>query len=119
MKRRISATILLIAVLAGAGSAFAWGPVVTLIEPTTAAATKEFVAPEGLGSSLQLTGVLGVGETITLQRYNGTTWEALKIDGSDAPSLSSTNHIITIYGAMAVRLSKPETAAAAGVEWRR
>jgi len=119
-KQLIAFTLtLLLALGGGFDLAHAWGPGEVLITPTTAAATKEFNAPEGLGSSLQLTGVLGAGESITLQRWTGTAWEQLKIDGADAKSLSATNHIITMYGAMSIRINKPATAAAAGVDWRR
>jgi len=116
--KRMAIAVLLTIMLA-ATSALAWGPNKVLIEPTTAAATYELIVPEGLGSSLQLTGSLGEGESITLQRYNGTSWEQLKIDGADAKSLTITNHIISMFGAMAVRISKPATAAAAGVDWMR
>ena len=118
--KKIATILLTIWILHGTQiPAMALGPVEILITPTTAAATKEIIVPEGLGSSLQLTGVLIGGESVTLQRWNGTAWEQLKVDGADAKSLSSTNHLITLYGAMAIRINKPATVAAAGVDWRR
>lgn len=117
--KKLAITILLLINLLAATAAVAWGPAKTLIAPTTEAATYILTVPEGLGSSLQLTGVLGEGESITMQRHNGTDWEQLKIDGADAKSLSSANHLISMYGAMYIRISKPVTAAAAGVDWRR
>lgn len=90
-----------------------------LIAPTTDEAAKTLDIPAGHASSLQLDGVLGADEAITLQRWNGTAWEQLKIDGEDAKSLTLTNHIITLYGGMYIRIHKPATAAAAGVTWRK
>ena len=121
MKKVLIASVMYLFALmpAVSGTCYAWGVSPVLIEPTTAEATKELIIPEGLGSSLQLTGVLGSGEYITLQRWNGTAWEQLKVDGADAKSLSSTNHVISIYGGLSIRIYKPVTAAAAGVDWRR
>jgi len=113
------AMAIMLTVLLAATTALAWGPPKVLIAPTAEATTYEITIPEGLGSSLQLTGVLGEGESIVLQRWNGAAWEQLMIDGAAAKSLTSTNHIISMFGAMAVRISKPATAAAAGVDWRR
>ncbi|RJX20286.1 MAG: hypothetical protein C4563_06405 [Desulfobulbus sp.] len=117
--RVIAIALILCGTPIAAADALAWGPTTQLIAPTTGAATREIIIPEGLGSSLQLTGVLADGEAITLQRWNGSAWEQLKIDGADAKSLTSTNHIISMYGAMSIRLNKPATASAAGVDWVR
>lgn len=107
-------------------AAMAWGPTKSLISPTTAAATYTLNVPEGLGSSLQLVGTLAGAEEIVLERCVTWTdestcaaWETLAIGGSTVAGLSATNHVITMYGAMHIRLNKPTTAAAAGVDWQR
>lgn len=112
-------TLLLIFALTLLTCSSAWGfGIETLIDATTAAGTREHTVPAGHASSLQLIGTLSGAEEITLERWvSGTTWEALEIDGSAAPSLSDTNHVITIYGGLKFRISKPATAAAAGVIW--
>ena len=111
------------AVLLATGSALAFSHR-TIIKPDTAAATYEIGANGAVNSSLQLLGALSGDEEITLQRCvtwtNSTTcasWETLEIDGSAVSGLSDTNHIITLYGGARLRVNKPETAAAAGVEW--
>lgn len=126
MKKIILVIITGLMLVVGTDQAMAWGPNETLIAPTKSAATKELVVPEGLGSSLQLVGTLSGAEEITLQRCITWTdestcasWETMEIGGSTVTGLSDTNHVITMYGAMRVRIYKPTTAAVAGVDWQR
>lgn len=68
------------------------------------------------GTTFQLLGTLGVGETIAFEQPDGVGgWMAVSINGS-AVSLSSTNTIVSIAYPTLIRLNKPVTAADAGVQ---
>jgi hypothetical protein len=62
-------------------------------------------------------GLLGVGEYVTLEYYDGTNWIVAEMSGNDGKILDENNSVRTVYGRMTnVRVSKSVTAAARGVE---
>lgn len=97
-----------------------------VIEPQTAAATGFVILKsKDVPATLELVGPIGA-EEITLERYvsgdfdDTGTWETWELDGSTVTGLTTTNHAITLYGPVMLRINKPDTGAnAVGVILRK
>ncbi len=80
---------------------------------TTAATSGSYYMKRG--STLQVRGSLGAGETIEIEVPDGVGgWLALT-EGAEAVVLSSDNMQLAAFGATVIRLSKGTTAASVGV----
>ena len=85
-----------------------------LIEPTLDAATA--ICTVKLGNTVQVQGTLDATEVIPIEIPDGAGgWNALYEDGT-AVELSSTNMQITASGSSRIRINKPVTLAAVGVD---
>lgn len=84
------------------------------IESQTAAATRSIKCNKGF--SFQLLGELGVGESITFEQPDGAGgWFTSKIGGTEV-ALTADNTIVTVAHPVLIRVNKPITVAAAGVQ---
>lgn len=68
------------------------------------------------GTTFQLTGTLGVGESITFEQPDGSGgWFTIKVGGTEVVLSADTTIVSVSYPAI-VRVNKPITVAAAGVQ---